>query len=148
MRKFIVIVLICIAIFLGLKIGMKNVKLNSDDDEKDKNTVEVNTEIYRDELNLPLIEVDTLNPLKTSNSQVLNILKLIYEPLIDFGEDEQIEGVLAYEWARSSENTWIIKLREDVTFHGGENFTADDVIFTFNYIKNNNSIYNENISNV
>lgn len=44
---------------------------------------------------------------------------------------------LAKSWDISEDGkTWTIHLREDVTWHDGEPFTADDVIFTFNLLTN------------
>jgi peptide/nickel transport system substrate-binding protein len=41
---------------------------------------------------------------------------------------------LAEEWEYAEEeNAYIFKLRNDVTWHDGTQFTADDVVFTFNY---------------
>ncbi len=43
---------------------------------------------------------------------------------------------LAKEWEYiSAENAYIFKLRDDVTWHDGVEFTAEDVVFTFNYTK-------------
>ena len=41
---------------------------------------------------------------------------------------------LAKEWEyMSAENAYVFKLRGDVTWHDGVEFTAEDVVFTFNY---------------
>ena len=43
---------------------------------------------------------------------------------------------LAEEWEYvAEENAYIFKLRNDVTWHDGTKFTADDVVFTFDYTK-------------
>jgi len=41
------------------------------------------------------------------------------------------EGHLAKEWTPRDDGTWLLKLREGVTWHDGEAFTADDVVATF-----------------
>ena len=52
-----------------------------------------------------------------------------------------MEPALAESWERSDDGlTWTFSLREDVTWHDGEPFTAHDVDFTFNRI-----IYNDDI---
>jgi len=44
---------------------------------------------------------------------------------------------LAEEWEYDErENAYTFKLRDDVTWHDGEKFTAEDVVFTVDYIKN------------
>ncbi|MFC1902245.1 ABC transporter substrate-binding protein [Chloroflexota bacterium] len=43
---------------------------------------------------------------------------------------------LAEEWEyNEAENAYLFKLRDDVTWHDGEKFTAGDVVFTVEYIK-------------
>ncbi len=43
---------------------------------------------------------------------------------------------LAEEWEYiAGENAYIFKLRNDVRWHDGEKFTAEDVVFTINYVK-------------
>ena len=143
MRRKLVKFILFVAVVCGLVTGIKNVNIEPTEIIEDNDFIETTNEIYIDELNLPLIEVDTLNPLRTQNSQVSNILKLIYEPLI-----ENIEYVLADEIVKMDSNTWIIKLKKNILWHGGETFSSDDVIFTFNTIKNNTLIYSDNLSNV
>ncbi len=54
---------------------------------------------------------------------------------------DRVEPALAESWERSDDGlTWTFSLREDVTWHDGEPFTAHDVDFTFNQI-----IYNDDI---
>ena len=123
MRKKIVIFLAFIAIAWGLAAGIKSGKNDNVNIENNiENQIEEN---YIDELNLPLIEVDTLNPLRTTNMQVANILNLIYEPLINFKSDESLEGILLEEWAKLDSNTWIIKLKKNILWHNGNKLTAN-----------------------
>lgn len=63
-----------------------------------------------------------------------NILfnKTVYSALIKY----DLDGVtpvpdLATEWTSDDAITWTFKLRDDVKWHDGEPFTADDVKFTF-----------------
>lgn len=147
LRRKIVMFLIVIAIVCGLVVGIKNVKIEPVKN-KDINLENISTEIYVDELNLAISEVDTLNPLKTKNSQVAAILSLIYEPLINYKSNEEIEGILAAEWSKIDSYTWIIKLRENVTWHSGTKFSVDDVLFTFNLLQNNDLVYSDNVKNI
>lgn len=43
---------------------------------------------------------------------------------------------LAVNWNNPDNVTWKFSLREDVRFHNGDNFTAWDVKFTINYLRN------------
>lgn len=54
-------------------------------------------------------------------------------------------GDLATEWEVSDDAlTYTFKLREGVTFHDGSDFTAEDVVFTYNEVKKNQG-NNENV---
>lgn len=148
LRKKIVMFIIIVAVVCGFMVGLKKVKIEPKEIVPNDISPTIVNEIYRDELNLPISEIDTLNPLNTKNIQVASALSFIYEPLISYKSNEEIEGVLAYEWAKIDSHTWIITLRDNVNWHGGENFTANDVIFTFDVLMNNDFTYSSNMKNV
>lgn len=56
----------------------------------------------------------------------------IYEPLVIRESDGSLRPTLATEWGISEDDdaVWEFTLREGVTFHNGEDFTADDVVFS------------------
>ena len=56
----------------------------------------------------------------------------VYGRLIHRLPDLSLEPDLATEWERVDDTTWTFKLREGVTFHNGNPFTADDVVYSFN----------------
>lgn len=136
-------------IIVGLFIGIR-AKILTDKESKIK--VEVpQQEIEINELNLAISDIDTLNPLRTKNSHLADILKLIYEPLIGFDENNQIENMLAESWEKKDNLTWIIKLRKNIYWHDGEKMlTSSDVLYTINLLINNeiNSVYTTNIKNI
>ena len=49
-------------------------------------------------------------------------------------ETGEYEGNLATDWEWIDDTTLEFKLREGVTFHNGEPFTADDVVYTVNFV--------------
>jgi peptide/nickel transport system substrate-binding protein len=49
-------------------------------------------------------------------------------------ETGEYEGNLATDWEWIDATTLEFKLREGVTFHNGEPFTADDVVYTVNFV--------------
>jgi len=55
----------------------------------------------------------------------------VYGRLIHRQPDLSLEPDLATEWERVDDTTWTFKLREGVTFHNGNAFTADDVVYSF-----------------
>jgi peptide/nickel transport system substrate-binding protein len=58
----------------------------------------------------------------------------VYDPLLEYSPDGDIAPCLAHSWETEDSQTWIFHLEEGVTFHNGEPFTADDVIYTFDQI--------------
>ena len=55
----------------------------------------------------------------------------MFEALIKRDEKLQMKPGLAESWRLVDENTWEFKLRRNVKFHDGSDFTVDDVIATF-----------------
>ena len=54
----------------------------------------------------------------------------IFDTLIVRDKDLKLTPALATEWGKVDPTTWEFKLRPNVTWHDGQPFTADDVIFT------------------
>ncbi|MBE7473428.1 MAG: peptide ABC transporter substrate-binding protein [Anaerolineae bacterium] len=85
----------------------------------------------------------TLNPHLTSASQDWGASRITYEPLASFDKEGNLVPFLAAE-IPSLDNgdlagdgksvTW--KLKQDVKWSDGEPFTADDVLFTYQFISN------------
>ncbi len=75
----------------------------------------------------------TLDPHAQNEGPTHTLAHQIYEPLLQRDMSGQIIPALATEWHVSADdpNVWVFKLREGVTFHGGETFDAEDVVFSF-----------------
>lgn len=137
--------LIVIGIMIGIFIVWKNIK-NEESINEELNSEEA--EVYIDELNFPLISLDTINPVLTKNKQVSDILKLMYEPLMDWNEKNQLEPILATEWNEKDDLTWIIKINTNAKWHDGNNLKPEDIIFTYQTIALEDSVYKENVKNI
>jgi len=62
-------------------------------------------------------------------------MSFIFETLV-WKDDSGFIPQLAKEWEYvAEENAYIFKLRDDVTWHDGEKFTTEDVVFTIDYVK-------------
>lgn len=95
-----------------------------------------------------MLGLDTMNPILTNNKNVQNISKLIYDPLVTLTSDYKAEPCLAKEWAKQSDNSYLIKLRENVKWSDGQRFTAEDVRFTIDRLKDTASIYSYQVQHV
>ncbi|MFN4191066.1 MAG: ABC transporter substrate-binding protein, partial [Pseudothermotoga sp.] len=78
-------------------------------------------------------EIRSLNPFLVKSSAERIAVGFIYETLLTESSG-RIVGAVAEEWQVDfSTNSLILKLR-DRNFHDGTKITADDVVFSFNYI--------------
>lgn len=80
-------------------------------------------------------EASSLDPHWTQLSADLQVQEHIFEHLVDLDSASQPVPGLAMSWAPIDEKTWEFKLREGVTWHDGEPFNADDVIFSFDRLR-------------
>ncbi|MGE5220556.1 MAG: ABC transporter substrate-binding protein [Chloroflexota bacterium] len=85
---------------------------------------------------LSSIGLDTLHPYAHSSSPQYGIWNNMIEPLVEVNYAKRdYYGVLAESW-KFEGNRWVFKLRKNVRFHNGAPFTAQDVIYSINRIKN------------
>ncbi|MEW5784001.1 MAG: ABC transporter substrate-binding protein [Bacillota bacterium] len=81
-------------------------------------------------------EVESLNPMLVWSMQGYEVMMLNYNLLISWDEDLNPIANLARDWEADEDGMlWTFYLHEDVTWHDGEPFTAEDVKFTFEYIR-------------
>ena len=60
---------------------------------------------------------------------------MIYDNLLEKTGPGKVGPRLAYEYSTDDYKTFIFKLRDDVYWHNGDHFTADDVIWFINLVK-------------
>ena len=83
-----------------------------------------------------LDRIDRLDPAIIAGTEIMQIASNIYSGLIYADHDLIPRGDLAESWEASKDaREWTFQLRKGVKFHDGEDFTADDVIYTYNRIK-------------
>ena len=59
----------------------------------------------------------------------------IYEKLVTLGQDFSVQPTLATEWDSPDGKVWTFKLQTGVKFSNGEDFTADDVVYTMDRLR-------------
>jgi peptide/nickel transport system substrate-binding protein len=79
----------------------------------------------------------TLDPHSQNEGQTHTIRHQMYEPLIIRDVTGAFEPALATDWAPSPDdpNVWVFNLRQGVKYHNGNDFTAEDVVFSINRAK-------------
>lgn len=76
-------------------------------------------------------DAQSLDPQSLNETFTLGLLGNIYEGLIRRGPDLEILPALATSWEIVEPTRWRFQLRQGVTFHNGNAFTADDVVFSY-----------------
>lgn len=140
-------------IFIIGIMGFAIYKVNSDNQNDETSNSESTTSVLSTEkgtdLTLGISEFDTINPIITQNKKVQDITKLIYESLVNITEDGKVESCLAEEWETSDNVTYIIKLKSDIEWTDGTEFTSEDVKYTIDRLKETeDSVYAENVRQV
>lgn len=80
-------------------------------------------------------EPERFDPHLTSAFASFQVLENVYDTLVQPGADLSMEPALATDWTISDDGlTWTFNLREGVTWHNGREFTADDVVFSYERI--------------
>lgn len=79
--------------------------------------------------------LNQLDPALTTIGDEYIYVHLVYNGLTRIDRDLTVKPDLAVSWSSSDDlKVWTFKLREGVKFHGGEAFTADDVVATMTRI--------------
>lgn len=91
-------------------------------EENEKTVVRVNIQA----------EPDNLDPWLSAASDTEAIFLNVFEGLVRFDETGALIPGLAEDWEISDDGlTYTFYLRDDVTFHNGKEFNAEDVVYTY-----------------
>jgi len=96
-------------------------------------------------------DVLTLDPHSQNHATTHGILQHVYEGLVRYDKDFQVEPALATSWKMISPTQVRFNLRKNVKFHDGTPFTADDVVFSYGRIiqpQGTNQIYVSGVKEV
>ena len=63
------------------------------------------------------------------------LLSFDYKPGEDFRREMKVVPYLAESWEQPNDTTYIFNLRKGVKWHDGKSLTADDVVFSLNYLR-------------
>jgi len=78
-----------------------------------------------------------LNPLLSVNDSDRDLSRLIFSSLLKYNEKNELTPDLAESYEISKDGkTYTIKLRNNIFWHDGEQFSASDVVFTVNAAQN------------
>ncbi len=77
----------------------------------------------------------SLDPHVQLSGGMLQYSHMVFDPLVRYDADMNFQPRLAEKWERIDDLTMRFHLREGVKFHSGNEFTADDVVFTLERLK-------------
>ncbi len=77
----------------------------------------------------------SMHPHEQLSVGTLQLSHMVFDPLNRFTQKMEFEPRLAESWQRVDNETMRFTLRKGVKFHSGYDFTADDVVWTFNRLK-------------
>ncbi|MEO3761429.1 ABC transporter substrate-binding protein [Mycobacterium sp. B14F4] len=80
-------------------------------------------------------EPDQLDPHKTSAYFSFEVLENVFDTLVEPDANLEMRPALAQSWSVTPDQlAWTFRLRPGVTFHDGSPLTADDVVFSYRRI--------------
>lgn len=118
-------VALCLSVALTGCGADKSQQSNPSDDGKKSLTIAV------------LNDVVSLDPAVKDSAIEMQMASHLYDPLVDYDANMNKKPGLAESWTVLDDGvTWEFKLRQGVKFSNGNDFNADDVVFSFERILN------------
>lgn len=144
-KRIVAITLAMIMVFGAVGCSSTTEKKETQGTEKENGTVAENVDDGNEEITAYIgtsIFEGSLDPVKGAMSYGY---PFINEALLQVNPDSEYVGDLAVEWKISEDAlTYTFTLREDVKFSDGSDFTAEDVVFTYQTVMDNQG-NNENV---
>lgn len=80
-------------------------------------------------------EPENVSPYHNNLREGVVLARHVWDTLLYRDPDSgEYKGLIASDWNWADDTTLDVTLREGLTFHNGDPLTADDVVFTFNYV--------------
>lgn len=88
-------------------------------------------------MDLVITNPKSLFPYDENDYVVDALLDLLYEPLVFFTGENEAVPVIMEEYEQITDTEYILQIKENIYFHNEKKLTAEDVLYTFTYIKEN-----------
>jgi len=80
------------------------------------------------------LDPQTTDPRLMADTSSFRVVDLVYDGLVYLDGKLTPQPDLAEKWTNPEPTVWIFNLRKGVKWHDGQDFTADDVVYTFTSI--------------
>lgn len=77
----------------------------------------------------------TLDPRYATGAYATRILPLLFSSLLTQDKSSDLIGDLAVSWKLDGDRTYVLKIKDDRTFHDGRPVTAGDVKYTYDFLR-------------
>lgn len=122
--------------------------IKDDEDDEAKNEIVQSSVQILDSLTMGISNYDTMNPLITNNREIINVSKIIFDPLINITPDYKTEMCLAKSCSQKSDTQYELKLDTSIKWQDGSSLIAKDVQFTIEKLKERNTVYSANVRDI
>ena len=139
---FIAFVIILITGAIYIIYNKNNTQVTNDDNE---NTTVTTAVSVVENMKMGIANYDTMNPILTKNREIVNIDKLIFEPLVNINSEYKAEPCLLKSLNKVNDTKYEIKIDTSIKWQDGSSFIAKDIQYTINQLKSYNSIYSSNV---
>lgn len=135
---FFILLLLCILLYnIDKQKGIVNSFFSEDYMQSDINE---NKQNYNTDINISLINIDTFNPILTKNKDVINFFNIVYDSLFYYDNEMRLKSNVVDEYNYNANNLYI-RIKKDILWSDGTEFTTKDIEFTINMIKQYGGIY-------
>ncbi len=87
-------------------------------------------------------DAKNLDPQNSVDTYSFSIVRQMYEPLVTWdGYQKKLVPVLAEKWEMLDDSTYKFYLRKGVKFHNGDDFTAEDVVYSLKRVASPDSVF-------
>jgi len=93
-------------------------------------------------------DLQSVDPYSLNETFLIGFLGNVYECLVRRGPDLEIQPALAESWKIMEPTRWRFNLRQNVKFHNGNDFNADDVIFSYKRVISEGSDFKSFVASI
>ncbi len=156
MKRILLILLSFCLLFVGCS---NNEEVSENQEDSNPRIEEINDleKTNSDTLNIGVVSQSLItNPLEVLDSDMINVLNMVYDSLFIISETGEIENALVESYKVNEDGTFTFTLRGGVTFHDGTALSSDHVKYTVdsiiaaagNGVDAKGTVYSNVVSNV